>query len=56
MQPATARLIRSNLLPDGVVYQGGGFGAGARVGPTGTFDWGGAAGTLWLIEADLRSG
>lgn len=54
MQPATARLTRSNLLPEGVVYAGGGFGAGARVGATGTFDWGGAAGTLWQIDPQRR--
>ena len=60
MKAETARLARSNLLPAGVVYSGGGgFGAGARVvlpggdgrfGPAGTFGWGGAAGTVWWID------
>jgi len=60
MKAETARLGRSNLLPAGVVYPGGGgFGAGARVvlpgsdgrfGPAGTFGWGGAAGTVWWID------
>lgn len=54
MRPATARLARSNLLPDGVTYAGGGFGAGAGVGPSGTFYWGGAAGTLWTIDPQRR--
>jgi CubicO group peptidase (beta-lactamase class C family) len=54
MKPSTARLMRSNLLPVGVAYEGGGFGAGARVGQTGTFDWGGAAGTLWMIDPQRR--
>ncbi len=60
MKVETARLARSNLLPAGIVYAGGGgFGAGARVvlpggdrrfGPAGTFGWGGAAGTVWWID------
>ena len=60
MKGETARLARSNLLPVGVVYPGGGgFGAGARVvlpggdgrfGPAGAFGWGGAAGTVWWID------
>jgi Beta-lactamase class C and other penicillin binding proteins len=64
MKPETARLARSNLLPAGVVYSGGGgFGAGARVvvpggdrrfGPLGSFGWGGAAGTVWWIDPARR--
>lgn len=58
MRSNTARLARSNLLPTGVDYQGGGFGAGMRVakgGPTprdaaGTLSWNGAAGTMWLVD------
>lgn len=64
MKPETARLARSNLLPVGVVYSGGGgFGAGARVvlpggdrrfGPPGSFGWAGAAGTVWWIDPARR--
>lgn len=64
LKPETARLMRSNLLPAGVVApNGGGFGAGARVvlpgadrkfGPPGSFGWGGAAGTLWVIDPERR--
>jgi len=64
LKPETARLTRSNLLPAGVVYAGGdGFGAGAslvingsnrRFGPSGSFGWGGAAGTLWRIDPAHR--
>ena len=64
LEPETARLARSNLLPAGVVYAGGdGFGAGAslvingsnrRFGPVGSFGWGGAAGTLWRIDPARR--
>jgi CubicO group peptidase (beta-lactamase class C family) len=64
MKPETARLARSNLLPAGVAFpNGGGFGAGARVvlpgsdrrfGPTGSFGWGGAAGTDWWIDPARR--
>lgn len=56
--PSTVRLARSNLLPAGVPYSGGGFGAGMRVaagGPTardaqGAMSWNGAAGTMWLLD------
>jgi CubicO group peptidase (beta-lactamase class C family) len=64
MKAETTRLARSNLLPNGVVYAGGGgFGAGARVvlpggdgrfGTPGTFGWGGAAGTVWWIDPARR--
>jgi CubicO group peptidase (beta-lactamase class C family) len=63
LKPATARLVRSNLLPAGVVYpRGGGFGAGVRVvvssdgryGPVGSFGWGGAAGTNWRVDPARR--
>jgi len=64
MKAETTRLALSNLLPDGVVYAGGGgFGAGARVvlpggdgrfGASGTFGWGGAAGTVWWIDPARR--
>jgi CubicO group peptidase (beta-lactamase class C family) len=55
----TAQLACSNLLPAGVAYEGGGFGAGMRVtleggdlrgGSRGAVSWGGAAGTLWMVE------
>jgi CubicO group peptidase (beta-lactamase class C family) len=56
------RVGTSNLLPDGVSTKGtfadgGGFGAGGRVGlgeQAGTYGWGGAAGTVAF--ADLRHG
>jgi CubicO group peptidase (beta-lactamase class C family) len=63
MKPETARLARSNLLPVGVVYSGGGFGAGGlvvlsggytRFAPPGSFGFGGAAGTLWFIDPARR--
>ncbi|MBA3641185.1 MAG: beta-lactamase family protein [Acidobacteria bacterium] len=59
LRPDTVRLACSNLLPAGVAYDGGGFGAGMRVtlkggdhraGSAGALSWGGAAGTLWMIE------
>jgi CubicO group peptidase (beta-lactamase class C family) len=53
ISPAAARLATSNLLPEGVMYEGTqGYGAGGRVviapggGIPGSFGWGGAAGTL----------
>lgn len=46
--------MRSNLLPPAVRYAGGGFGAGARVSGAGRMDWGGAAGTLWIIDPVRR--
>lgn len=62
MSEAAVLLGTSNLLPQGVVTQGtlangGGFGAGGRVGlgpEAGTFGWGGAAGTIAF--ADLQRG
>lgn len=56
------RLATSNLLPKGVstagtMANGGGFGAGGRVGlgaEDGTFGWGGAAGTIGFV--DLKRG
>jgi CubicO group peptidase (beta-lactamase class C family) len=59
LRPDTAQLACSNLLPSGVAYDGGGFGAGMRVaveggdvrgGSRGALSWGGAAGTLWMVE------
>jgi len=59
LKPKTARLARSNLLPAGVRYAGGGFGAGGLVvesggythlAPPGSFGFGGAAGTFWFID------
>lgn len=58
MEPATARVARSNLLPANVSYQGGGFGAGMSVGAggpsprdaIGAVSWNGAAGTMWLVD------
>lgn len=59
----TARLACSNLLPDAVAYDGGGFGAGMRVAlkasdtrspSAGALSWGGAAGTLWMVEPARR--
>jgi CubicO group peptidase (beta-lactamase class C family) len=66
LRTATARLVRSNLLPPGVSYAlGGGFGAGARVaqpganqqrfGAPGTMSWSGAAGTVWWIDPTRRA-
>jgi CubicO group peptidase (beta-lactamase class C family) len=62
MSEAAVRLGTSNLLPPGVstagtLANGGGFGAGGRVGlgeEEGTFGWGGAAGTIAF--ADLKRG
>jgi CubicO group peptidase (beta-lactamase class C family) len=64
MRPTTLRLACSNLLPEGVVYDGGnGMGAGMRVslidngpqfGSKGAVGWGGAAGTLWTVEPARR--
>lgn len=62
MSPAAVRLGTSDLLPAGVSTKGtfangGGFGAGGRVGlgrEAGTFGWGGAAGTIAF--ADLKRG
>jgi CubicO group peptidase (beta-lactamase class C family) len=49
----------SNLLPNGVKYEGGqaGFGAGARVGlgvKEGEYGWGGAAGTVAAVQRRLK--
>ncbi len=62
MSERAVRLATSNLLPEGVstagtMANGGGFGAGGRVGlgaETGTFGWGGAAGTIAFV--DLKRG
>lgn len=62
ISPDAVRLGTSNLLPPGVttkgtIANGGGFGAGGRVGlgrEEGTFGWGGAAGTIAF--ADLKHG
>lgn len=63
LQPETTRLACSNLLPAAVIYEGGGFGAGMRValadgnpqfGSKGAVSWGGAAGTLWMVEPARR--
>lgn len=62
MRVETTRLARSNLLPPGVQYEDGGFGAGMRVasgGKTsrdrpGTMSWAGAAGTLFLVDPARR--
>lgn len=62
MSEAAVRLGTSNLLPEGIstagtMANGGGFGAGGRVGigrEEGTFGWGGAAGTIAF--ADLKRG
>jgi len=61
MQPETAKLGMSNLLPQSVSLTGSwianhGFGAGGRVGigtqasPAGTYGWGGAAGTAAFVD------
>jgi CubicO group peptidase (beta-lactamase class C family) len=59
LRSETVRLACSDLLPPGVVYEGGGYGAGMRVtlkggdprsGSAGAVSWGGAAGTLWMVE------
>ncbi len=61
MQPETAKLGMSNLLPEGADMKGTwvanhGFGAGGRAGlgtaasPAGTFGWGGAAGTSAFVD------
>jgi CubicO group peptidase (beta-lactamase class C family) len=58
MSERAVRLGTSNLLPTAVAGpDGGGFGAGGRVGlgeTAGTFGWGGAAGTIAF--ADMRRG
>lgn len=62
MSERAVRLGTSNLLPEGIstvgtLANGGGFGAGGRVGlgaEEGTFGWGGAAGTIAF--ADLKRG
>ncbi|HUQ13756.1 MAG TPA: serine hydrolase domain-containing protein [Novosphingobium sp.] len=62
MSEAAVRLGTSNLLPAGATTQGtfadsAGFGAGGRVGlgeQAGTYGWGGAAGTVALV--DLKRG
>lgn len=63
LRPETVRLACSDLLPPGVVYEGGGYGAGMRVtlkggdlrsGSVGAVSWGGAAGTLWMVEPARR--
>ena len=61
MSEAAVKLGTSNLLPDGVSTDGtyaagGGFGAGGRVGlgdQAGTYGWGGAAGTVALVNVNL---
>lgn len=61
MQPETAKIGMSNLLPEGADMKGTwvakqGFGAGGRAGlgtaesPAGTFGWGGAAGTAAFVD------
>lgn len=62
MRPATVRQARSNLLPAGVDYSGGGYGAGMRVAAggmtphdaAGALSWNGAAGTMWLVDPARR--
>ena len=51
---ASVRLGLSNLLPAGVQYPGGAFGAGAESNPT-KFGWVGAAGTAWWIDPTRRA-
>lgn len=61
MSEAAVRLGMSNLLPEGVstkgtMAQGGGFGAGGRVGlgvDSGTFGWSGAAGTVAFVNSRI---
>ena len=66
LKPATARMMRSNLLPAGVTAMGdgSGYGAGGRVViPTtqgasdsvGSYGWGGAAGTSFWIDPARRT-
>ncbi len=58
MSELAVRVGTSNLLPDGVdtrgtFANGGGFGAGGRVGSgetSGTYGWGGAAGTVAFVD------
>ncbi len=54
MKPETARLACSNLLPAGVPYEGGGFGAGLRIATGGAaqgeLGWQGAASTFWRTQ------
>jgi CubicO group peptidase (beta-lactamase class C family) len=55
----SVRLACSNLLPAAVRYEGGGYGAGMRVGTggkavrdgAGAVSWNGAAGTMWAVDA-----
>jgi CubicO group peptidase (beta-lactamase class C family) len=65
MKPATARLVRSDILPKGVRFtDGGGFGFGGRVVTADTkgandglggFGWGGAAGTVFALDPARRA-
>ncbi|RZJ38515.1 MAG: class A beta-lactamase-related serine hydrolase, partial [Brevundimonas sp.] len=59
MKPETARLIRTDILPEGLTAEGGGFGFGgwiARPGHRrqGEFGWSGAAGTQGWIDPEQR--
>ncbi len=62
MTAKSARMARSNLLPPGVRYEGGGYGAGMRVAAggrnaqdaAGAASWNGAAGTMWLVDPAQR--
>jgi CubicO group peptidase (beta-lactamase class C family) len=53
MSGAAVQLGTSNLLPAGVTYEEGGFGAGGMVGlgeQAGTYGWSGAAGTVGFVS------
>lgn len=53
MPAAAVQLGTSNLLPYGVTYEEGGFGAGGMVGlgeQAGTYGWSGAAGTVGFVS------
>lgn len=65
MKPTTARLVRSDILPAGVRYtDSGGFGFGGRVvtpdtkepnDSPGSYGWGGAAGTVFVMDPVKRA-
>ncbi len=62
MTAKSVRLACSDLLPAEVSYEGGGYGAGMRVGAggrraqdaRGALSWNGAAGTMWLVDPERR--
>ncbi len=58
MEPETARLVRTDILPSGVNPENGafrfGFGGSVKE-PSGEYGWGGAAGTLGWLDPSTRT-